>query len=218
MAHTNSTTNYALPQFIGTDKPAWLTDVNNAYSAIDTAIKAAADAASGAAATAASAANTAGNAQTAAGNAQTTATNAATLAGNNATAIGNLQAALSDLTTIVNALNNARHVVSITNESGWVITRYSDGWLHADYKGSVTFTTAGVAINGWYRQVQQINIPFSVTDGDAFGTGANNGRLLIVSGMPAVNKIEAQMLSGAALPANLTVTGASIIVEGYEQA
>lgn len=217
MAHTNSTTNYALPQFIGSDKPAWLTDVNNAYSAIDTAIKSAADAASGAAATASSAAATAGSAQTAAGNAQTTASNAATLAGNNATAIASLQTALNDLTTIVNALNNARHIVSVTNESGWSVTRYSDGWIHADYKGSVTFQTAGVSINGWYRQTQQITLPFSVTDGDAFGTGANNGRLLIVAGMPAVNKIEAQMLSGASLPANLTVTGASIIVEGYEQ-
>lgn len=36
MGHTNSTTNYSLPQFITTDKPAWLTDVNNAYLAIDT--------------------------------------------------------------------------------------------------------------------------------------------------------------------------------------
>lgn len=36
MAHTNSTTNYSLPQFLSTDKPAWLTDVNPAYSAIDT--------------------------------------------------------------------------------------------------------------------------------------------------------------------------------------
>lgn len=44
MSHTNSTTNYNLPQFLTTDKPAWLTDVNNAYSAIDTAIKAAKDA------------------------------------------------------------------------------------------------------------------------------------------------------------------------------
>lgn len=39
MSHTNSTTNYGLPQFITTDKPAWLTDVNVAYSAIDTAMK-----------------------------------------------------------------------------------------------------------------------------------------------------------------------------------
>ena len=38
MAHTNSTTNYNLPQFISTDKPAWLTDFNGAMSDIDTAI------------------------------------------------------------------------------------------------------------------------------------------------------------------------------------
>lgn len=36
MAHTNSTTNYALPQFVSSDKPAWLTDVNTAYADIDT--------------------------------------------------------------------------------------------------------------------------------------------------------------------------------------
>lgn len=36
MSHTNTTTNYNLPQFITTDKPAWLTDVNNAFLAIDT--------------------------------------------------------------------------------------------------------------------------------------------------------------------------------------
>ena len=35
MAHTNSTTHYEYPQFIGTDKPGWLTDVNTAYSDID---------------------------------------------------------------------------------------------------------------------------------------------------------------------------------------
>lgn len=36
--HTNETTNYDLPQFIGTDKPTWLGDINSAMSAIDTAI------------------------------------------------------------------------------------------------------------------------------------------------------------------------------------
>ena len=40
MSHTNSTANYQLPQFLGTDKPAWLTDVNQAFSDIDTAMKA----------------------------------------------------------------------------------------------------------------------------------------------------------------------------------
>lgn len=38
MSHTNSTTNYNLPQFIGTDTPGWLTDVNGAMSDIDAAI------------------------------------------------------------------------------------------------------------------------------------------------------------------------------------
>ena len=37
-SHTNETTNYDLPQFIGTDKPTWLGDFNSAMSAIDTAI------------------------------------------------------------------------------------------------------------------------------------------------------------------------------------
>ena len=45
MAHTNSTPNYNLPQFVTTDKPAWLTDINGAFSAIDTGMDAAKDAA-----------------------------------------------------------------------------------------------------------------------------------------------------------------------------
>lgn len=39
MASTNKTPNYNLSQFIATDKPAWLTDVNSDMSKIDTAIK-----------------------------------------------------------------------------------------------------------------------------------------------------------------------------------
>lgn len=46
MSHTNSTANYNLPQFIGSDKPAWLGDINPAMSAIDTALKNASDNAS----------------------------------------------------------------------------------------------------------------------------------------------------------------------------
>lgn len=38
MGHTNSTTNYSLPQFLTTDKPAWLTDINGAFNDIDSAI------------------------------------------------------------------------------------------------------------------------------------------------------------------------------------
>lgn len=38
MSHTNVTTHYSLPQFVGTDTPAWLTDVNTAMADIDAAV------------------------------------------------------------------------------------------------------------------------------------------------------------------------------------
>lgn len=65
MSHTNNTSNYNLPQFIPTDKPAWLTDVNAAYAAIDTGMH---------------------TAQTTANSAQSDATQAITDAGDAATA------------------------------------------------------------------------------------------------------------------------------------
>ena len=62
MGATNHTPNYNLPQFLGTDKPAWLTDINGAFSDIDTAIKNAADDASSAVSTAGSASSAAAGA------------------------------------------------------------------------------------------------------------------------------------------------------------
>lgn len=41
---TNSTTNYGLPLFVATDKPAWLVDWNNTMIEIDKDLKAIADA------------------------------------------------------------------------------------------------------------------------------------------------------------------------------
>lgn len=61
MSHTNSTPNYNLPQFLGTDKPAWLSDINNAMAAIDAAIAAAKSAADSADAAASALGITVGN-------------------------------------------------------------------------------------------------------------------------------------------------------------
>ena len=58
MSSTNKTTNYELSQFLGTDKPAWLSDYNTDMNKIDTQMKANADAATSASGTA-SAASTA---------------------------------------------------------------------------------------------------------------------------------------------------------------
>lgn len=46
MSYTNHTTNYNLPQYIGTDKPTYLTDFNGAMNAIDAQMKLNADSAS----------------------------------------------------------------------------------------------------------------------------------------------------------------------------
>lgn len=43
MSSTNKTSNYELSQFLGTDKPAWLSDYNQDMSKIDTQMKANAD-------------------------------------------------------------------------------------------------------------------------------------------------------------------------------
>lgn len=48
MSSTNKTTNYELSQFIGTDKPAWLTDYNSDMGKIDTGINTAQTTATGA--------------------------------------------------------------------------------------------------------------------------------------------------------------------------
>ena len=45
MSHTNSTTNYGLPEFLSSDKPAWMADINTAFATIDTQMKANADSA-----------------------------------------------------------------------------------------------------------------------------------------------------------------------------
>ena len=48
MSSTNQTTHYELSQFVGTDKPAWLSDYNGDMSKIDTAIYTASSTATGA--------------------------------------------------------------------------------------------------------------------------------------------------------------------------
>lgn len=78
MSSTNKTTNYELSQFLGTDKPAWLTDYNSDMSKIDGGIH----------------------------TAQTTATGADGKADANATAIGTLANLTTDVkTSAVAAIN-----------------------------------------------------------------------------------------------------------------
>lgn len=141
MGHTNSTANIALPQFIGTDKPTWLGDVNGAFAAIDSKVGtidadvAAVDAkADNAVSDASAAVTTATNANNTAGTASTTATQANNIANNALTVANNADGhtnqlemkvgllanlTTTDKTSIVNAINevNAKTItVSVSAE------------------------------------------------------------------------------------------------------
>lgn len=116
MSFTNSTPNYGLPQWIAADKPKFLTDINNAYSTIDTQIKNANDTANTADGNATSALSIAGQAATTAEGAATVAGQAAALAQSVNELVGTLNAKIGTtsiatigdgtVTGAINALDN----------------------------------------------------------------------------------------------------------------
>lgn len=182
MGHTNSTANLALPQFIGTDKPTWLSDVNGAFAAIDAyagsndaalaIVDGKADTAIG---DASSAVTTAGNAATTAGNAATTATNANTIAGNALTVANGINSKVGVLTnltttdksTVVNAINevngkDAGDIAYDNTGSGLAATNVQDAIdeVAQGGGGSTAWTQIGtqtgsvaIAISGTYNEL-----------------------------------------------------------------
>ena len=97
MSHTNSTTNYNLPQFVGTDKPTWLNDVNGAFASIDAQMKLNADSA------------------TSAGTSATTANNAiGTLSSLETTAKTDLVSAVNEVNTAVGTVSGVASSASAT--------------------------------------------------------------------------------------------------------
>lgn len=102
MASTNKTTHYELSQYVGSDKPTYLTDYNNDMSAIDTGIYNAQTKAD-------SAYSAAGVADGKAGDAQTTANAAVTSAGTANTNIGTMvNLETTDKTSLVGAINEVK--------------------------------------------------------------------------------------------------------------
>lgn len=148
MGFTNKTPNYDLPQWIGTDQPTWLVDVNGAFSAIDTAIsdvnvtatgaKNTADSASGLASTAKDAADAATQAATDATTAATAATNAATAATEKAAqAEQTASAAAGTASTAITNANNAVQVAnSAENKADQALANTIGGWT----KKSMNYT------------------------------------------------------------------------------
>lgn len=184
MGHTNSTANLSLPQFIGTDKPTWLGDVNGAFGAIDTAVGTinadilAVDAkADNAVADASSAVTVANNASTTAGNASTTATTANNIANNALTVANNADGhtnqlelkvgLLADLTTtdktsIVNAINevngkDAGDIAYDNSGSGLTATNVQDAIDElAQGSGSGTVSVTGDGVKTYAQLLNEL--------------------------------------------------------------
>lgn len=144
MSATNHTTNYNLPQFVGSDKPAWLGDVNPAMNAIDTAMHAnavkaqqAIENASVAQSTADTAEQHAQDANTNAGTAQTTANQA--IANNNAT-----QSALDAFKSLFNFTHFSTAQASGTgiNVSGLKLAQDESGSVFKVY-GQILINPSG---------------------------------------------------------------------------
>lgn len=152
MSATNHTTNYNLPQFIGTDKPTWLTDVNGALNTIDTQMKANADSATSAS-TSATTANT--NIGTLA-NLETTAKTDAVSAINEVnTKAGNAQStantAVSDAsnaqTTANLAKTEADALASFVNINSYTNWNRSSDFNRTQGTGSIAWCSITVAKN-----------------------------------------------------------------------
>lgn len=133
MGATNKTTNYELPQWIGTDKPTFLGDMNDAFLKIDTGMAENKDSATSAEsiagaseAKATEAYSMAQTAQTTASTAQSTASQAQTAA---ETAQGTAQQALEKANQALAGTVNAWQNISKTDNSSAVNTSYSAGFV-----------------------------------------------------------------------------------------
>lgn len=163
MAHTNSTSNYELSQFIGTDKPTFLGDYNGDMQKIDAAIKGAKDTADGASTTA----NAASALATTASETATTAATAAASADANATT----------------ALNTANGATTTANNAATAASAASTAATNAATKADAAKTeaeaaTAAVALKPSYdetfaRMFSMTSEVATVTAGSGFTLGSS---------------------------------------------
>ena len=131
MSHTNSTANYSLPQFVGSDKPAWLTDVNGAMTSIDTQMKANADSAS-----------------TANASATTANSNIGTLANLNTTAKTNIVSAVNEVNTNLGAVSGVASSASGTANTAKNTADALEAYITlTDFNNiSSSYTTSGLSV------------------------------------------------------------------------
>lgn len=157
MAHTNQTEHYELPQFIGSDIPSWLVDVNQSYTAIDSAIYTAKNTADVASNTAGSANTVAQDAKGAAEVATTTANSAKAIAEGNTLQIaevskkagnwilGQVIAIGTSTLTVTNANIHPSSIIDVYYSQESMTTAADAGISYVVAEGSITFNLASSA-------------------------------------------------------------------------
>ena len=156
MASTNKTSHYELSQYVGTDKPTYLTDYNNDMSAIDTGIYNAQTKANDGYTLANTADGKADQALTNAGSAQTDASTALTRIGTLANLtttektniVGAVNEVDSDITTLTNKFD-----LTVFNSYGWSDlskTNISNGDVTISVASNSDGSIAKIYGNGWF--------------------------------------------------------------------
>lgn len=175
MSYTNHTTNYNLPQYIGTDKPTYLGDFNTAMGAIDTQMKANADAASTAGTTATAASNAIGALANLTTTDKTSVVNAINEVDTNAdtaqqtasTAATNASAALSavskfDFTTFSSTTVTATNGTMVSGNNTLSYATNADGSLGKLYGRCIVDSTTTSAVtlkcDTGFRPTESINV------------------------------------------------------------
>lgn len=133
MGATNHTTNYNLPQFIGSDKPTWLGDVNGAMNLIDAQMKSNFDLGTLAKTTADTANTTATSASATATSASTTATSAETTANSALAKALEVESALGNLLALVFPVGST-YITQTANDNPNTILGFGT-WVR--FKGKV---------------------------------------------------------------------------------
>lgn len=163
MAATNHTTNYNLPQYIGTDKPTYLGDWNSTMGAIDTQMKTNADNASGALSAAQTAQTNANSALSTAQGADSKADTAITNAAAAQTTADNASSVATSALSTANTANskadtNTSSISALDTRVGSVeddilkfnlttYKTYATNEFTVDGTGSVTFSNLTLATN-----------------------------------------------------------------------
>lgn len=215
MSATNSTTNYELPLFIGTDKPSWLGDFNGAMNKIDTSIKGNKDeidslktrmtatetVANTASSTASTALTNANNAQTSANSAQTTADTANTAA---SAAQSTANTALSNATTAQSTADTAQATATSALTTANLATGEIDKLNLVNFD---TFDNSAMTAN--YGTVSSVSSISVATNSDG-SIGKIYGRVAITN-PNTTNDVEVTIANTRIRPSQqIIITGSSL--------